>query len=220
MMIRNEFLACVAGMVLLATPANASGPDKLPSLLGFTDDASTTAGIGVLRDAPIPAGSTELRVWIGFGATAPDRMLRLRTDSAGTVNGQVLTYFPDGFPHGTPQDNSRFLKDVLRHCTDLKKGKSTDVCAPTFEHRPDWQKLRDQLVALGIETLPDERSLPEPKELIMSLDGVGMVVEFRDGATYRAYGYSWPNFRDAPEVATASKIMQLVSRTLEKAIGE
>ncbi|HSE59998.1 MAG TPA: hypothetical protein VLA99_14960 [Nitrospiraceae bacterium] len=165
----------------------------------------------------LPDKSSEIRIWIGFGQVIPEKMLRLRVNPHGVVSGDVLIHFPSDLTFMGVKDAARFRRQVMRSCTDLRRGKESDVCTATFKHVPDWQSLRDKLVALGITTLPNESVLPEPELLV--LDGVAMVVELRDRTSYRAYQYSNRLSRSEPEAVAAAEIIRIVGEVFNEVNG-
>jgi hypothetical protein len=199
----------VAGLVtVVVTGASAIAKDE-PFLLRFTDEVATTAGIGLLKSATLPAGSSEIRIWIGFGVVMPDEMLRLQRDSQGEIVGEVLVYYPSDLTYMKANDAKRFRRNIMRNCTNLRKGGEKDVCTATFKSVPNWIDLYSRLAHLGIATLPDESELAN-QEIVVN-DGVAMVVEVRNGSDYRAYGYSNPSFRDEAEAQSAAQIIRVVS---------
>ena len=199
----------VAGLLtLVVTGASATAKEE-PFLLHFTDEVATTAGIGLLKSATLPVGSSEIRIWIGFGVVMPDEMLRLQRDSQGEIAGEVLVYYPSDLTYMKASDAKRFRRDIMRNCTNLRKGTESDVCTATFKTVPNWIDLYNRLAHLGIATLPDESELPSQK--IVVNDGVAMVVEIRNGSSYRAYEYSNPIFRDEAEAQAAAQIIRVVS---------
>ena len=198
-------------LLVVATQAPASEMEH-PVLLPFTDDAAMAAGIGLLKETPLAENSSEIRIWIGFGLVVPEKMLRFRRDSRGVVSGQVFVKFPSDLGYMSSNDAADLRREIMRNCRDLRKGKKSDVCTATFAHEPNWQSLYKKLVALGLTTLPDESTLPEPE--FEGNDGIAMVVEIRNGAAYRAYEYSNPILRDGPEAAAAVKIISTVNNAI------
>lgn len=195
--------------LLVASRCGANEEVRLPFLLQFTDDVATTAGIGVLKDTPLPEGHREIRVWLGFGIIVPEQMLRLQVTGSNRVSGQVLVHYPSDLSYMENDEATAFRKDVLSTCKNIRKGTEHDVCTSTFAQQPDWLRAYRKLLMLGIDKLPDESRLPTPDFVVT--DGVAMVVEIRDGASYRAYEYSNPAFRKEPEAKAAVKIMHEVS---------
>ena len=200
----------------IATSSSAE-EKKEPFLLAFTNSVATTAGIGLLKETPLPPGNSEIRIWIGFGIVTPDEMLRIQVNSHGEVTGDVLVYFPSEFRSMKSREEKRFLRSILRNCTNLHEGTEKDVCTAKFKSTPDWTALYKELNHLGITILPDESELPKPDSVVF--DGVSMVVEVRNGLNYRAYEYSNPAFRSEPEAKIAAQIMKLVADSLREKRG-
>ena len=213
----NFFPGFVLVAVILTSGQNSAETKEQPFLLQFTHEVATTAGIGLLSDLVIPDNATEIRVWIGFGTVIPEEVLRLGINADGVVSGDVLIHFPSDLTSMGSQDASEFLKSIMRNCRDSRKGEQSEVCTATYRHEPDWEALYEDLLGLGIATLPDESELPKPEFMVM--DGISMVVEVRNGPKYRAYQYSNPAFRDEPEARAATKIMRTIGAVISDSDG-
>ena len=212
--VRLLSLSCLFLGLMWSAAAGALelGAHERPFLLQFTDDRARVAQIGILGESPIPEGQREIRIWIGFGILRIERMLRLRVGADGEVTGDVINSFRIS---DLPAEDAQALRaDILKGCADWKQGTETETCISQFRWRQNWSRIHRRLIDLGIDRLPDESELPEPEFHVN--DGVAMVVEIRDGARYRAYGYSNPGFRTEPEAIAAQKIMQEVSSTMHK----
>jgi tryptophan synthase alpha subunit len=162
----------------------------------------------LLKDTSLAAGEREIRVWVGFGIVVPEKMLRLRINSNGVVSGNVYLNYPNDL------ENDEFLKRVLATCDHLKIGEEDNVCTRVYKSEPSWKSIYKNLLALNITNLPDQSELPAPD--IQVNDGIAMVVEIRDGTSYRAYQYSNPIFRSQPEAVAASKIITIVHKVARK----
>lgn len=206
----GHICSVIVALVAAMTSISAGNP-KVPFFLQFTDKVASTAGIGLLRKTPIPELSSEIRIWIGFGVVIPAHMLRLQVGREGEVKGEVLVHFPSDLSY-MGEDASEFRRDVMRGCTDLRRGKKIDVCTAVFRSTPDWSTLHRRLTTLGIATLPDESELP--KQEIVVFDGIAMVVEVRDGSSYRAYEYANPSLRSGPHAEAASQIIQAIGNVI------
>ena len=202
------FGAALAAVLVVAAPTAAHArldENGLPFLLSFTDDAARAAGFGLLREAPLPAGESEIRLWTGFGVLAPDSMLRLRTDAAGRVDGELLLHTahdPD-----EEMDAAWFRSITDGQCTQYRRAEAAQTCVARFRHEPDWGQVLSKLDTAHVRDLPDESTLPLPKSRIH--DGMCLVVEVREGARYRAYEYCNPGFRDEPEARDAAAIVSI-----------
>lgn len=204
-----------ASLMLAAAQATANEREE-PFLLQFTSEAVTTAGMGTLKESHIPDQTSEIRVWIGFGVVQPQKMLRLRVNADGGVSGEILVHFPSDLTY-MEDHAAEFRRDVMRNCTNLRTGKESDVCTATLKNTPSWDALYKNLFRLGITTLPDQSELPQPE--IDVLDGIAMVVEVREGSSYRAYEYSNPAFRSEPEAEAATMIIHAIADVFRQSDG-
>ena len=208
----------VATLLFVAMPAPAAEQTTAePFLLQFTHGASEAAGIGELKEVPLPDGEREIRIWVGFGVLRTDHMLRLQADSFGNVHGEVLAHYRNDLSDMEPQDAAEFRRSVLEGCKNPREGHDSNVCTVAYRRTPNWQSIYKKLVALGVLTLPDESALPPP-ELDVT-DGIAMVVEIRDGSQYRAYEYSNSWARKEPEAVAATEILQVVGKAMGAARG-
>ena len=99
---------------------------------------TTRAGWQPLREHGLPAGSLEVRVWIGFGVT-PLEGFRLRRD------GSTCTAF---------------------HVLDSIK-KSQPAQVKSVSPRSDWDALWKRLFELHLLTLPDSSLLAQDETMIL-----------------------------------------------------
>jgi len=203
----------IATLLFVAVQALASEPvaDE-PFLLQFTHGASEAAGIGKLKEISLPDGEREIRIWVGFGVMRTDHMLRLQVGPSGNVNGEVLAHYRNDLSDMEPQDAAEFRQSVLQGCTNPKEGQESNTCTVNYRRAPNWQSIYKRIISLGVLTLPDESALAAPELEI--IDGVAMVVEVRDGSQYRAYMYSNSWARKEPEAIAATKILQIVGKTM------
>ncbi len=207
-MIPNLFVVLFA----LASVSSSGGVAEVPYLLGTTDSAANTAGIGLLRESSIPPRSVEIRVWDGFGITTPDSMLRLDVDEKGVAHGEVLVHYDNDFDGWKPADAVAFERSIQKKCSNMRRGRYTVTCVGEFKKSPDWSSLYRRLDALGIATLPDESTLPKTDVVVH--DGSCMVVEVRNDSGYRTYEYCNPHQRKGPEAEAADKIMREIGPIL------
>ena len=84
MRMQARILLCV---LLMTVGATSAATDSYPFLLSFTDVVAKTAGLPLLRDQILEPGEKEIRVWIGFGVVAPEKMVRIMIDKTGHVSG-------------------------------------------------------------------------------------------------------------------------------------
>jgi hypothetical protein len=212
--------ACSSQRFALPEPWEREPPtdrNVKPFLLQFTNSAATAAGIGVLKDAALPEGEKEIRIWIGFGIIEPNAMLRMRVDSSGTVTGDVLLYFSHDYGRrildgSTAGEALEMWSNVVRGCGEVREGAVDDACFVKHRRQIDWRAVHASLLNLGLESLPDQDDLPDDN--VEVFDGVAMVVEVRQGAHYRAYHYSNPGFHEQPEAQAAMDIIKAASDTI------
>jgi hypothetical protein len=136
-----------------------------------------------LRAAPVGADSLEVRVWIGFGRF-PLEAFRLR------------------------REGSRWS---AQHVIDTIE-KTARARLPDVRPKSDWASVWRELDQLGLLTLPDSSSLPNPEVLVN--DGESYVVEINTGNTYRTYQYGNPQFQRWPEAKKIIRIIEILHREL------
>jgi hypothetical protein len=207
-MIPNLFVILFA----LASAPSGEGKVEVPYLLGTTDSAAITAGVGLLRESSIRPRTVEIRVWMGFGTTMPDSMLRLDVDEKGVAHGEVLVHYSNDFTGWQPADVTAFERSIQKKCSKVRHGQGTVTCVGEFKKSPDWTLLYQRVNRLGIATLPDESALPKTKDVVR--DGSCMVVEVRNDSGYRTYEYCNPGRRKGPEADAAIKIMREIGPIL------
>lgn len=179
-------------------------PIALPFLLKYTDPATRSMKIALLRESNLPAGAKEVRIWSGFGTVHPDFMLRFQIGTDGALTGTLLAY---AMTEQDPDDKkyNQWLRSVFEAmCSTIQRDEGMDSCAADASLEIHWKTIYQKLVALGVWTLPDESELPKP--LYDMSDGSSFVVELRDGKGYRAYEYSNPGMREG---LTAERATQL-----------
>ena len=143
------------------------------SYFGEIDAVNT--GWMPLREAGIPAGDIEVRVWIR--GQAPMEGLRFcRNDGEWTG---FYTHEDDG---ELLIMRRRYERNEMNVFEKASYEERRQALKPVYELTPktmDWTNLWDKVEALGILTLPDSSVLP-PSE-IKFLKGVSYVVEINDG---------------------------------------
>lgn len=202
-------LSAIAMLFAVAVSVNASDREsEVATLLPYTSTTSEAAGIGELRESQLPEGQQEIRIWLGFGLSLVDRMMRLQVSPSGAVRGEVLGHYSSDL---SSEETAEFQQKLLAGCINLREGKDEAVCTATFGQEPDWQAIYQKLLKLGLLDLPDESALPTRTHV---KDGVSMVVELRNGSRYRAYQYSNPSFSSEPQAISANKIMKAVNQVI------
>jgi hypothetical protein len=192
------------GVARAGAQAAAARVDATPFLLSTTDAAAAAAGLPLLRTAPLARGRRELRLWVGFGITSPQYLLRLRVGGAASPAGTLVLHYPN--------DDSTLVAavrgELAGRCAAVRARADTETCVARFARPVAWPAVARQLDSLGAWTLPDESALPPRGAAVF--DGVSLVVEARDGAAYRAYQYGNPHGWRRPEAERAAAIIDLV----------
>ena len=173
------------------------------------------AGIGKLRETPLPDGSKEIRIWsdASAGVIYPNQMVQLKIAPDGKASGVVWWYYPSKSQFGSRSEHRQFLREMDQRCPEKKRDRPLTACAQASTPPPDWQAFWQRLSALDVETLPDESELPRPKHGI--LDGGMSIVEVRDGSRYRSYRYGNAQARTEPEAHKAHAIVQEMNKLIK-----
>jgi hypothetical protein len=163
----------------------------------------------------LPSGHREVQIWIGFGLIEPETFTRIRTDGS-SVHGSKIFWWSRSTDRGAEANADRDpnlisngeLHANLRKtagCGPRRRRGKYEMCAATLAAGQSWQGILQSLDSLGIDALPNGTA--------MGLDGWSVVVEVRDGASYRTYSYWVPEATATePEVRRAAAIVELVSR--------
>ncbi len=198
--------SCTTGRLLEPTIIN----DETNSFVEFTYKKAKSVNLVPLNTKSIIEGSKEIRVWVGFGIVSPEDLVIINIDEKGKISGKkVLIYNrdPDNW-EGEEEALDEFLEDMYLRCDVIGIHNHVESCGIKQNEIYDWSKIYDKLESFDIWTLPDESALPKPEVLV--LDGFAVVVELREGNSYRAYHYGNPGFRKGTEAARASEIMSFV----------
>jgi hypothetical protein len=119
-----------------------------------------------LREAPLPSGSLEVRVWVGFGLS-PLQGYSLRRDGSRWTGHYVVDDFQ--------QTNSVTVHDIMP--------------------KSDWSKVWIRLVQLDLLTLPDSSTLRGEKSMLDGVSYVVEINQGGSYRTYQ-YGnpqeQEWP----------------------------
>jgi hypothetical protein len=163
----------------------------------------------------LPSGQREVRIWIGFGLIEPETFTRIHTDGT-SVRGSKIYWWSTATDRAAEANANRDpnlisngeLYANLRKtagCGTRRRRGQYEMCAATLAAGQSWLGILQSLDSLGIGDLPNGTA--------MGLDGWSVVVEVRDGASYRTYSY-WMPGATAPEaeVRSAAAIVELVSR--------
>jgi hypothetical protein len=224
--LRHAFTLAITALLIPAAARaqvdTSSDADSIGSVFrAVVDSVAAVAGFGSLRDGELPPGaSREVRTYVGFGLGFPQQATRLWEDSNG-AHGWLGLWWPGTrldyeIPGGTEKDYAEarqkqaewtaLVRDgaTKRGCVELHARPDYETCALP-SHGVDWTATLGRLDSLGIATLPQQRSD------LLGLDGVTLLVEYRDRHGYRAYYYWTPRdeAQDSNERA-AAKIMETI----------
>lgn len=203
---KMAFLFTSAMLVVASIQVAHADTPKLVSriFLPSVVDPARSAHLQPLVDLALPPNEREVRVWIGFGVVSQMQLVRIQVASSGQIRGEAVFYHPPT-PKNPSSDDASYFAELGKKCKDIGSSGSWIACQPIGTVGTDWTSTYHSMLALGLWDLPDESTLPPPSMQIM--DGVGMLVELRDGANYRAYTYVNPGTNNAPEAQKAAKIM-------------
>jgi hypothetical protein len=181
-----------------------------------TDEIGRVVGVKPLyAGSGLPSSQREVRIWIGFGLIEPETFTRIRTDGT-SVRGTKIYWWSSATDRAAEDNADRDpnligngeLYANLRQtagCGTRRRRGRYEMCAATLAAGQSWQGILQSLDSLGIGDLPNGTA--------MGLDGWSVVVEVRDGTSYRTYS-DWMPEATAPEpkVRSAAAIVELVSR--------
>lgn len=178
-----------------------------PTFAWVTDPVAAVRGLPVLRDARLPDGYREFRLWVGFGVLLPRELLRIVETADGRVEGELLAWWAR---HEAMDSDSLPPVWEVYGRDGCEYGGTNDLagyCRVRFASEPDWSTVLGRLDDLEAGVLPDPSILPGGR---MSLEGRSIEVEIRTGSRYHSYSYRNPLTQPWPDARTAEKIMQLV----------
>lgn len=180
------------------------------------DEIGRVIGVQPLHaGGELPSGHREVQIWVGFGMIEPETFTRIRTDGR-SVRGTKIFWWSRATDRAAEANADRDpnlisngeLYTNLRQtagCGPRRRRGQYEMCAATLAADQSWQGILQSLDSLGIDALPNGTG--------MGLDGWGVVVEVRDGASYRTYSYWVPQAAaPEPEVRRAAAIVELVGR--------
>ncbi|HEU0052035.1 MAG TPA: hypothetical protein VFQ39_02615 [Longimicrobium sp.] len=215
--------------------AQAELPERVPLRMEFAplpsnwaswyfaemDLAARAAGLPPLRETPMAPGEREVRVWFVGGLGYPRRFYRIRGEGAG-ANGSLMEFWKRDHDASRP-DSTRY-EALIRHyqkgrCGEIGVFRSIEACEVRTDTPPDWAAVLASAEAAGLRTLPDEDDLPEDGNgFRITIDGWTLVVEVREGASYRAYHYDCPNASsDTDEIRRAGAVAEAFRAVLANA---
>lgn len=154
-----------------------------PIFFESINQLTTKADWTPLRKNPLPQDSVELRIWIGFGLS-PLEGFSLRREGSQWIGHTIV-------------DNL------------ATKSASVQQVTP----KSGWDQFWNQLIKLGVLTLPDSSTLPDAAGV---RDGVSYVVEINRDGHYRTYEYSNPQHQKWPEAKKIRQIVELFYNELSR----
>jgi hypothetical protein len=157
-------------MVRTHTPALRE-PTGVPSFDRVIDPVAARLGLARLRDAPLPDGVREIRLWSGFGLGG--HRLLLVHDGPQGVTGRIAFWWRPGQVSGKTK-----WELAAAGCSLTRSSPTLESCE--LETQIDWADLLRRIDAL------DPWGLPAPPPRI-GIDGYSLVVETRIGVEYRTY---------------------------------
>jgi hypothetical protein len=218
---------CTRTLVFVATVASRDARAQTDSIgRVFRDGVTAVARSGRLSRLDstrlTPGVRREIRVYVGFGLGAPDRLVRVWEDARGVHGRFGLFWFLQElrYANAAPGDD-REMRDMMRKldasirayadtALDCRAIMRRDVQVMArgvmnvcwLDERPDrisWAQVLARLDSVGVE------SIPAPVHPKRGFDGWAVLVEVRNRAGYRAYNYYMPDSSstDASERAAA-----------------
>lgn len=134
------------------------------------------AGLGELRFGSLPEGDVEVRVWHGFGLTSLEGFVLKR------AGGKWSALHLEGDDHYEP-----------------RRVKRRALPPPPSGWEPFWERL----LGAGVRTLPDSSEIDYDAG---GTDGWAYLVELREGDSYRAFHYQFPEYSHRPEARRVVEI--------------
>lgn len=178
----------------------------VPIFFESVNAVTEAVGQRSLRSTDLPEGQQELRIWVGFGISAPMEYLRLRA-TQDKVRGELYLWWSTQYSAGRDFALEEFVTKRFA-CQKLQRGRMATACRARFSETPDWGQVLDLLERNRVWSLPDPSTL---KGEVDMMDGTGVLVEVRDGPRYRAYLYSNPSRQPWPEAKNAEAILGVVA---------
>ena len=177
----------------LPTPSSISRSFELSRRY---DGEALAAGLVPLREARLGPGEREVRIWTKVELSGTVQLHRF-TERDGRVRGEMVYAWHAGPPDASLGERTgetyhdHMLYRLRGACEGFAVAFERGACRARFRREPPWNRVLREAEANGVWTLVDQDSLPHTGFRII-LDGWSMVVELRDGASYRAYRYHCP----------------------------
>lgn len=182
-------------------------------LAASSADSAQAAGLQPLKEAVLQPKQKEIRIWQGFGLVDKLRMLRITINGYGEISADTYSMYsaaPDDLSQG---DWHEYLGQVRMHCAALHRFADREACIQQPHARVDWQAIYKELEQDDIWGLPDSIALANYDVNVK--DGMEMLVELRDGDSYRAYAYENPGYSKTNEGIKAAAILKIFARVYE-----
>jgi hypothetical protein len=180
------------------------------------DEIGRIVGVQPLHaGSELPSGHREVQIWVGFGLIEPETFTRIHTDGT-SVRGSKIFWWSratDRAAEANADRDPNLISNGELHanlrktagCGPRRRRGQYEMCAATLAAGQSWQGILQSLDSLGIDALSNGTA--------MGLDGWSVVVEVRDGASYRTYSYWMPEATaPEPEVRRAAGIVELLNR--------
>jgi hypothetical protein len=177
------------------------------------EERSRIVGLKPLHEGRgLPNGRRELRIWFGFGMIEPETLTRIRTDGKSvhgskifwwtrtTENEEIVAELdPQAISTGELYANLQ----ATAGCGPVRRYGDHEMCTARLAAGQSWQSILQSLDSLGVGDLASGDAV--------GIDGWRMVVEARDGPSYRTYSYFMPDTSASdPQTRRAAFILQLV----------
>lgn len=181
-------------------------------ILGMRDSVTVAAGLTPLRSTPLPGGTQEIRIWIGEGIGIPEDLYRLLRKNGQVMVEWILFWDLEGNLFQDSVEAQKFDSTmrsfVGKSCGNIGMAGHSYACRVRLAPGQNWTSAWSALEQAQVWSLPDESELPADN--IVMFDGWGILVEVRDGSSYRAYHHSNPDAHNRPESRQAARLGDIV----------
>lgn len=207
--------------VPLPTPSSISRSFELSRRY---DREAMAAGLVPLREARLGHGEREVRIWTKVELSGTVQLHRF-SERDGRVRGEMVYAWHAGPPDASLGERTgetyhdHMLYRLRGACEGFAVAFERGACRARFRREPPWNRVLREAEANGVWTLVDQDSLPHTGFRII-LDGWSMLVELRDGASYRAYRYHcpWahPEWRSATLATAIARSLQAIDSLMTR----
>jgi hypothetical protein len=168
--------ACASAVRPLELPYHPQAPvdgGRPHEVVSIHDSAFASVGVPPLAAVTLPDGYREFRISTGHGMVYGGEYPLLRlVATPSTIAGEIY-YYRGLMPAEVPPHGNRW---------QLRRGTPRDSVS--------WTQVLARFDSLGIE------ELTAPRYATAMMDAGELIVEFRHGPFYRAYGFNAPHYRD------------------------